>query len=171
MMKTLKIALAIKNADGAAIVSIYDTLIVSDLGSGFVSILREEAKKDEKEGVGFCPENAVFDWLRKNYITEEIFFVDDEVRLNDARFHGSLGIPYSESYTVAGIMNVSTITAEWATDELSAFESGKIFDGEDPKDLYGCSQLIKLFLFGKEIGNERNGKKWFLASDFTKAPM
>ena len=170
-MEKLKIQLAIKNVDGAAIVSIYETLIVSDIGNGFVSVLCEEAKKDEKEGVGFCPENAVFDWIRKNYITEEIFSIDDEVRLNDARFHGSLGVPYSESYTVAGIMDVSAITAEWATDELSAFESAKIFDGENPKDLYGCSQLIKLSLFGKEIGNERNGKKWFLASDFTKAPM
>lgn len=68
-MRRISIALAIKNSDGATIVSVYETLIVSEEASGAVSVLSEERRKEnEKKGVGSCEENAVFDWLGKNYI-------------------------------------------------------------------------------------------------------
>jgi len=169
--RKLSIALAIKNPDGAAIVSIYETLVVSKIGNGFFSVLCEEKKKDEKEGVGFCEENAVFDWISKNYITEELFSVGDEVRLRDARHVDIEEPPYFDSYKVREILDVSSITPEFAMVHLDGSVAAKISMGEKPEDIYKCSQLLKLSAGGGIVEGKHFRTTWWPSVKFTKAPL
>ena len=167
-MKTVDVNFALKNESGATIASIYETLVVSDIGDGFVSVLPEDKKSTKKKpGIGFCPENAAFDWVAKNYITEEIFAVGDKVDSKDARFVSLFQA--SGPYVVSEILEVSSLTDEVAREKLSGYESALIKNGKDPQDIYGHSQLIKMKTSEVFEVKGKFGGLWFSGKDFTKA--